>query len=74
MHRSAISGQVRCIALMSTYLGRALWLLDSVPAAAAEKVLKRNAELISSPSLPKHLKVALQGKSSSSEVRYRLIL
>ena len=38
-------------------------------AAAAEKLLKRKAELISSPSLPTHLQPALQGKTSSSEAR-----
>ena len=37
-------------------------------AAAAEKVLKRKADLISSPSLPKHLQLTLHGKTSSSEV------
>ena len=36
--------------------------------AAAEKVLKRKADLISSPSLPKNLQLSLQGKTSSSEV------
>ena len=38
-------------------------------AAAAEKLLKRKADLISSPSLPAHLQPALQGKTSSSEAR-----
>jgi len=37
-------------------------------AAAAEKVLKRKADLISSPSLPHHLQPVLQGRSSLSEV------
>ena len=37
-------------------------------AAAAEKVLKRKADLISSPSLPHHLQPVLQGMSSLSEV------
>ena len=36
--------------------------------AAAEKLLKRKADLISSPSLPKHLQLSIQGKTSSSEV------
>ena len=43
-------------------------------AAAAEKVLKRKADLISSPSLPSHLQPALQCKTSSCEVRCSRII